>query len=104
MYWDCGHETMPKARKDHVCEQCQKPITKGTVHKRWDGKFEGDFFTIRTHFECDEAADHYLDFFEFPADEGITLHNLTDREDLQFLRRYHPVVAERLGLIDPELL
>lgn len=42
------------AAKQHVCDQCRKPIHKGDTHNYVVGKVDGDFYTAREHVDCCE--------------------------------------------------
>lgn len=47
----------PKARKEHRCIECHKPIPVGTQHEHARGKYDGDFFAVRTCLLCAEIRD-----------------------------------------------
>ncbi len=38
------NQSLPKARKDHVCEFCGKKIHKGEKYSYESGKYDGDMF------------------------------------------------------------
>jgi hypothetical protein len=77
-------DTMPKARKDHVCDLCELPILKGTIHmaRRYVSDGVDDdcpgHQTFRMHLDCEVASrafDRYDweecrgdDFLEFKAE------------------------------------
>jgi hypothetical protein len=44
----------PKARKEHVCGECERKIIKGETYHRWSGKYDGEFFDDITCAQCAE--------------------------------------------------
>lgn len=42
-----------KGRKDHRCEHCRQTIEKGAPSVVVSGVVDGDFFSMRSHPECD---------------------------------------------------
>jgi len=54
-----------KARKEHKCELCRKPINKGEVYSYNVGLWEGDFFTQKRHIKCDDKLDKYLSYIGY---------------------------------------
>ncbi len=65
-----------KARKEHVCYFCGDTIKKGTVYNRQDGKFDGDWYTVKTHISCSELAVK-LDMYD-NGEDGLTNHEFRD--------------------------
>ena len=58
--FDFYNESRPVARKDHWCELCRSVIPKGTKYKYEAGKYDGDFFERRYHFDCEKIRDIYI--------------------------------------------
>lgn len=42
------------ARKEHRCEECREIIPARTKYERIAGKFDGDFYTVKTCLICSE--------------------------------------------------
>ena len=56
-----------KARHQHVCEWCVKPvIEKGEVHMAWPWAEDGSVATVRMHLDCYEAMDREGDNHDSP--------------------------------------
>lgn len=53
---DFSTETFPKARKDYRCEECTRPIRRGTYYHKLEGKWDGEFCTFRQHLRCHNIA------------------------------------------------
>lgn len=49
--------TEPKARKQHRCYLCGRLIEKGEKHRKHVGTYDGDFYSMRNHFDCDKHTD-----------------------------------------------
>ena len=43
----------PKARKQHQCYLCAKPIEVGSTYVRSSGTYDGNFWTIAMHVACE---------------------------------------------------
>lgn len=56
-YSEFSHTAIVSARKEHECSECAMTIGKGERHEKVTGKFEGDFFTVRTCLFCAEVRD-----------------------------------------------
>lgn len=52
------HTTTPKARKEHTCQICGKPICKGERYLNIAYKMDGKLMNRKTHFECCEKKEH----------------------------------------------
>lgn len=90
------------AAKPHRCEQCGREISKGEKHTYAAGKFDGDFYSYREHFECRTA---WLEVSQFALEYDDHAPFLRDADDLRewkpLLIEKHPVVAERLWPTPP---
>jgi hypothetical protein len=53
------NETDRRARKEHVCDECREPITRGELHKYITSLFDGHWDTYRMCLLCDEIGDHF---------------------------------------------
>lgn len=53
------NRTTPKARKEYKCEYCQNAIHIGERHSHETGKYDGDMFSRRLHFECYNILQKY---------------------------------------------
>ncbi len=56
---DFVSEKMVRARKVHVCSECNRTIPVGEKYARAVGKYEGEFWHCYTCAECDEIADAF---------------------------------------------
>ena len=54
-------QTTPRARKEHTCYLCNRPIPVGEVHVKLVGETDGDFWHMRMHTVCHK---HTADWFE----------------------------------------
>ncbi len=54
MSTDFRTETTCRAAKHHRCEHCHGLIRPGEQYLRLAGCYEGDFYSIRAHKECEE--------------------------------------------------
>jgi hypothetical protein len=43
----------PKARKQHQCYLCAKPIEVGSTYVRSSGTYDGNFWTMAMHVACE---------------------------------------------------
>lgn len=89
------------ARKSHPCDHCRAPIEIGTNHRKVAQVFDGDFHAYREHIECYEAwRELNFDLRDYPIDEGAPFlsDDYLEREDREWMREKHPLVARRMGL------
>jgi hypothetical protein len=47
------------ARKDHVCGECKRVISKGASYESVASKFDGDFFAFKTCADCSAIRDGF---------------------------------------------
>lgn len=52
MTFQCFTDTYPKARKDHVCSECGRPIRKGVIYHHQKGIFDGSAYAWKVHKDC----------------------------------------------------
>ena len=85
-------------RKEHICEQCMRPISIGTRHRYSAGKLDGDFNTYREHLECHEVWLEIRKLRELSWDESSEFLHCSDDldEDRAWIIQDHPIVGERL--------
>jgi hypothetical protein len=60
--------TTPKARKEHTCIACLRPIPKGEVYTQQKGFYESKPYTNRYHDECWATLSREGDFDFIPGD------------------------------------
>jgi len=65
-----------KARKDHVCDWCCKPIKAGELYFYSAGVYDGDFSTLKYHLECNKSIG------DFVKEEGIGEYGLHELQDM----------------------
>src|SRR5277367_3969530 len=53
-YPEFSQITMPKARKQHICEECARPIAIGQRYQKCVCKFDGELFDNKTCLQCAE--------------------------------------------------
>jgi hypothetical protein len=46
-----------RARRPHVCMECDLPIPVGCYHRRISSLYDGEWTTMRVHAECDAVAE-----------------------------------------------
>jgi len=71
-------ESMPKARKQHVCCECGATIDPGEIYQRVEGMWEGDFATYKTCEFCANVRKKARDDFDLNMDEGFPFEQLWD--------------------------
>tara|TARA_R110002153_G_scaffold36023_6_gene106848 strand:+ start:8424 stop:8657 length:234 start_codon:yes stop_codon:yes gene_type:complete len=49
-----------KARFDHVCKICERPIQKGSKYENTVGVESEVFFSVRNHIQCVKDRSEYL--------------------------------------------
>lgn len=49
-----------KARKDHKCDVCGKPILKGCEYIFCSQKYDGEIHTFHQHIHCDALLDAFV--------------------------------------------
>lgn len=61
--------SVSKARKEHRCEECHQVIPVGSYYQKVAGKYDGDFFSIKTCMVCAEIRNAFtcgaLNYGEF---------------------------------------
>jgi len=53
-------ETLPKARKIHLCSECHSKIQPGSIYERAEGVWDGDFRTYKTCLDCKSVRDEFF--------------------------------------------
>lgn len=93
------------ARKRQVCEYCQSDIPPGTSHLKIAGKYDGDFYAVRGHLDCEKL---WRALFEYLSPDGDGMQfNLCDeltscctaneaQETLDAVRGHYPHAVNRL--------
>jgi hypothetical protein len=89
-----------RTRKVHICEQCNRPISFGSPARHAAGKYEGDFYSMHMHVECDDAARAYADLNCLWEEDFPWFPHMDDSEHQHhaWLRANFPIVADRLGV------
>jgi len=54
-----------KARKIHICDECQRRIQPGETYHRTAGSWEGDFFTNKACAHCDIFRKHVFNVDDY---------------------------------------
>lgn len=86
------------AAKQHICDQCGKPIQKGTIHSYTAGKYDGDFYTAREHNDCREL---WLKLWDvrgllYGDTQDVLISDGDLYEDKEWIAAEYPDVAARL--------
>lgn len=98
------NEGVRKARKEHQCFDCYRPIPVGEDHFFQTCKSD-HVYTLRQHKDCRAASDFYRKFHKLPDwdfDDGIPpladmMRDYGERElDLAMLRGHFPHVVCRI--------
>lgn len=58
------------ARKQHKCDWCGKPISKGEEYERQKYKYDGEFCEWHAHLACSRVASAIWDYAD--PDEGMS--------------------------------
>lgn len=87
-------------RRDHVCDQCNKPIPKGSPADYGSGKYDGYIYSCYCHVECHAAASEYAEQNGLYGEDWPWFQHMEngEYEHHDWLLEQHPIVAERLGL------
>jgi hypothetical protein len=91
-----------KARKEHQCWHCYRPIVAGTTYSYSTNVYDGRAYTLMFHTDCQEACSMYLDWAGvdyYDEGHGPLLDMINDGEgqkDIDCLRGHWPHVATRL--------
>ncbi len=59
------------ARKEHECDFCHGVINIGEEYEYQKNKYDGQFYTWKTHIKCSEVATAY-DMYKDCCEEGLT--------------------------------
>lgn len=62
------------ARKEHICQFCGGVIPKGTMYRTQTNIYCGDIYNVKTHLECEEAA-QLLDMYYECDDDGLSAND-----------------------------
>lgn len=103
-------EDIRKARKEHRCSECKKPICKGEKHHYCVGKWDSKISQFRQHLDCYDLlrelekwsacciafgeTEHYLD--EYRRDMGYKDTYPYRKPDGSIEYWYAPVTAEHI--------
>lgn len=91
-----------KARKQHRCDECGKPILPGKLYEAIAGKWEGEFSSFKLHLGCDQALYEWSKITSDCASLGMTRHDIdecyTQEEQKQDpeIRRIRSLLAKGL--------
>lgn len=99
-----NHRHLVKAgRKVHRCDNCRQPIEKGFPSILASGVHEGDFYSWRSHPECDDLwlkIFKDLDAWDYGMDvDTLEAIGESGQAMVAFLKRYepeHPRAVEHL--------
>lgn len=95
---DFQNHRVVTGRKVHSCEQCGSDIAIGEKHASIAGRYFGDFYDYRLHFECETAAKAYAKLHGLRGEEWPWFQHQDDEpEDWRWMLKEHPIVAKRLG-------
>jgi hypothetical protein len=93
----------PVARKHHRCYHCGGWIAPGVKHEAATLKYD-DVYTLRSHIDCQKAADEYVSHGYAPDyDDGVPplyemIENGDGQYDLDAMRGHWPHVVCRIEL------
>lgn len=85
-------------RTEHRCAGCTKPIPVRDPARYYSGRYDGYFYTCYYHVECRKAEIALNKFADTFGDEWISLQDIEEPDEYDFLRKHHPLVAERMGI------
>lgn len=58
-YMEFYNSTYKTAKKDHICEVCQRKISVGEKYEYQCGKYDGSFFARHYHIECNNVMQDF---------------------------------------------
>lgn len=95
-------DSIRRARRPHVCDQCLHRIKFGERYRR-QVYVDGEVCTYRAHEDCDEAATKIADLAGHDPrwDDPVNLSNGLCPEDYELLLTEFPGVADRFGIQGP---
>lgn len=82
--------TTPRARKEHHCDLCGRPIAPGTVHALGRGMFDGYFYGYRHHLACQAVVQAWGRAFDYDWEAAPS-----PGDALAYLESLAEVLAER---------
>ena len=93
-----SRETTHKAKKQHICGCCLRPIAAGESYIRWAGLTDSNFCSIAMHPDCRdvEIKLNYADGSSF--NDWYSLHEFVSDEGLQVLDGAPAAVRERFEI------
>lgn len=91
-------EQTPVARKRHLCEECGRPIYRGTKYLSQKCKDGGDLWTFKTHIECAALSRDYRDKHVNWRAHGdfLPMYETIEPHEFNEWRGYHPHAVCRL--------
>jgi len=89
------------AQKDHPCDWCVEPITKGTKHETWTWRCDGKLVHVRAHDECAVVWSEDPDQFGTGDCQRGMSH--MDSEDWQWEHPICNVCGKRFAIDEDEL-
>lgn len=60
----------PKARKEHICIECRKPIKKGQQYWYFEGVYAGKWESFKTCLRCEKVREQAEVKYKANWDEG----------------------------------
>ena len=87
-----------RTRKSHDCHHCDGVIEVGSRANKLAGVYDGVFFTVYTHEECQEAGDALAIKSGNWGEDYLWLNQIDEHEDARFILERFPTVAARLPI------
>ena len=99
---DLLSDSIRRARRPHICDQCLCKIAVGE-HYRRQVYVDGELCTYRAHEDCDAAALRIADIgaHNLRWDDPVNLRNDLCPEDYELLLTEFPAVADRFCIQGP---
>lgn len=86
---DTIREKRVKARKEHICDFCEKKIAKGEEYRLSTHIYDGEIYDWHSCDRCKEYVSQAFKELGNCLNEGLTADEFYD-----FMRSYHPDVAK----------
>lgn len=86
------------ARKDHICEQCEKTISAGSRYVKCANITDCGFYVYKAHEDCEEVVNKIWDNGDLLYGDSINLAMDDLSDDADWICADYPDVATRLGL------
>lgn len=86
-----------KSRKACNCDGCGHIMPAGSQIARTAGSYDGEFYSLAYHPDCQEAEIFINRENGFSGEEWMAIRAVEEREDKDSIAAHFPIVARRMG-------